>query len=257
MKTTAFRQALCTLLCWCGFLTALPGISASFSLNPTLDTFVTTSPTGNLANNNYGGAGAIAVSAAGSAQGEFQSLLQFNLASAKSSFDGIYGVGQWSITSVTLQLTAATNNNSIFNTSTAGQYSILWQQNDSWAEGTGNPQMPTNNGVTFATLSNYVGAADELLGTFSFSGATSGNVTNGLSLAALFSSEIYSGTNISLRMLAADASVSGIFDSRSFGVAGARPLLTINAIPEPSVWGLAALGLGILQWRRTCRPRSH
>src|SRR5215510_7387289 len=77
-----------------------PAWSATFSLNPSADAFVTPGSSGSLANSNYGGAGALSVAASGLAQGEFQSLLQFNLSGAKSSFDTQFGVGQWSIQSV-------------------------------------------------------------------------------------------------------------------------------------------------------------
>src|SRR2546423_14819172 len=62
--------------------------AATFSLNPGADAFVTTGPTGNLKNNNYGGAGAVSVAAPNLSQGEFQSVLQFGPSGAHASFDG-------------------------------------------------------------------------------------------------------------------------------------------------------------------------
>ena len=146
MKTNTFRNctriaALVFLLC------ASQGRSATFSSNPTADAFVTTGPTGNLSNNNYGGGGALSVAAPGLAQGQFQSVLQFGLSGAKSSFDGQFGAGQWSIQTITLQLTAAPPNNPIFNASAAGQFAISFMQNNSWTEGTGTPQAPTTTGI--------------------------------------------------------------------------------------------------------------
>jgi len=61
-----------------------------------------------------------------------------------------------------------------------------------------------------------------------------------------FSADILAGGTVSLRMFAADTSVSGLFDSRSFGTASARPLLTIDAIPEPTPVTLGLLALSIL-----------
>src|SRR5262245_41939659 len=110
----------------------LAAFGATFTVNPSADAFVTTGPTGNLSGNNYGGGGAIALSAPGLPQGELQSVLQFNLGGALSSFNSTFGVGQWSIESVTLQLTAATANNAIFNTPAAGLFGISWMQNDAW-----------------------------------------------------------------------------------------------------------------------------
>src|SRR5262245_38983576 len=85
----------------------LLGNAASFSTNPTADAFVTAGPSGNLAGNNYGGAGALSLSAAGLPQGEQQSVLQFNLGEAVSPFNSTFGVGQWTVQSLTLQLNAA------------------------------------------------------------------------------------------------------------------------------------------------------
>ena len=103
---------------------SLAARAASFSTNPTADAFVTTGPSGNLVGNNYGAAGALALSAPGLPQGELQSVLQFNLGGALSSFNSTFGVGQWSIQSVTLLLTAAPANNTIFNPSSAGVFGI-------------------------------------------------------------------------------------------------------------------------------------
>lgn len=189
---------------------------STFSLNPSGDAFVTTGPTGNLSTNNYGAAGALAVAAPGSAKGEFQSVLQFGLAGAKSSFDSEFGAGQWTVQSVTLQLTATAPNNNIFNSTSAGQFAISLMQSNGWTEGAGTPGAPTSNGITFSTLSNFVGAADSSLGTFSFNGATNGAFTYTLSLTPDLSADILTGGTASLRMFAADTVVSGLFDSRNF-----------------------------------------
>src|SRR3977135_2320578 len=83
-------------------LLCLHASAATFGLNPGADAFVTTGPSGNLKNNNYGGPGAESVAAPNLSQGVFHSALQFGLSGAKSSFDSQYGAGQWSIQSVTL-----------------------------------------------------------------------------------------------------------------------------------------------------------
>src|SRR5690349_15655601 len=98
-----------------GFTVILTATGASFSTNPTADAFVTTGPTGNLANNNYGGGGSQTFAAAGLEMGEAQTVLQFNLAGAVTAFNTQYGAGQWSVESVRLQITAAGANNAIFN----------------------------------------------------------------------------------------------------------------------------------------------
>jgi hypothetical protein len=231
-------------------LSSLVARSATFSLNPTLDAFVTPGATGSLSSSNYGGAGALSVAAAGSPQGEFQSVLQFNLATAKSSFDAQFGAGLWTLQSVTLQLTAVAPNNAIFNAAAAGQFSLSWMQNDSWTEGTGNPGAPGSTGIIFSTISNFVSAADETLGTFSYNGATTGSSISTLNLTPAFSTDILTGNNLSLRMFAADSYVSYLFDSRTFGTASARPLLTITAVPEPSVLAISGLCLSVVVVRR-------
>ena len=84
---------------------AAPIWAAAFSTNSFADAFVTTGPSGNLSGNNYGGAGALGVSAPGLPKGEFQSVLQFDLAGGRNSFDDQFGAGQWNVQSVSLQLT--------------------------------------------------------------------------------------------------------------------------------------------------------
>ena len=223
-----------------------PSWAASSSINPSADAFVATGPTGNLSINNYGGAGAISIAAPNLSQGEFQSVLQFNLSSVKTAFDSQFGVGQWTIQSISLQLTATAPNNAIFNPSAAGQFSISWMQNDAWTEGTGTPQAPTTAGLTFSTLNNFLSPADEALGTFSFNGGTSGNSIYTLGLTPSFSADVLTGNTVSFRMFAADSSISALLDSRSFGTTSARPLLTITAVPEPTSIALGLMCLCFL-----------
>jgi hypothetical protein len=228
-------------------------LAASSSLNPSADAFVAIGPTGNLSMNNYGGAGALSIAAPNLSQGEFQSVLQFNLSSVKSAFDSQFGIGQWTIQSVTLQLTATAPNNAIFNTAAAGQFAISWMQNDGWTEGTGTPQAPATTGITFSTLNSFLSGADQTLGTYNYTGSTSGNLICNLGLTPSFAADVLAGNNVSFRMFATDTSVSGVFDSRSFGTASARPLLTITAVPEPGSIALGFMALYFLSHRTRSR----
>lgn len=219
--------------------------AASFGTNSSMDAFVTTGPTGNLVSSNYGGAGSLAIatqSASGNAQGTFASVLQFNTAGAFSAFNSQYGVGQWTIQSVTLQLNAAPANNAMFNPVSAGQFGISFMQNNSWTEGNGTPAAEsTTGGITYNTLPSFLSSGDEKLGVFSFNGATSGMTTYTLTLTPSFTADLLSGGLVSFDMYAVDDSINYLFNSRNFGTAADRPLLTINAVPEPAA---ALLGLG-------------
>ncbi len=227
---------------------ALPAPGATVNLTLSADAFVSSAnPT-----LNYGGAGSLAVSAAGLPNGEFDSLLQFDSSQATSVFDSMFGAGQWQINSITLQFSAMAPNNTIFNgngagpgdtnVNFAGQFTMRWMQNDSWIEGTGMPITPTTDGVTFSTLSSYEGANDETVGTFSSTAATSGNVTRTLPLTPSFLADATAGNEVSLLMLPADSGVSYLVNSRSFNNSAMRPVLAItaSAVPEPGAGALLA-----------------
>jgi hypothetical protein len=247
------------------FLAALllaPGagslFAASVALNPQMDALVTTGPSGNLSVSNYGGAGALAISAPGSGKGEFQSVAEFNLSTAKSTFDSLYGVGSWTIQSITLQLNATPNNSpTFFNTTTAGQFNISLMQNNSWTEGNGTPATPSASGINYNTLqSTYINnATDQALGTFSFGGSTSGMNTYTLNLSSSLISDLDSGSDMTLHFYAADSVVSYLFNSENFGTSADRPLLTITVVPEPATLAVGVLGIVALggRWFRNRR----
>ena len=223
----------------------MPVQGAVVDLNPVADAFVAAGPpTNNLTLNNYGGAGALALSAAGLSKGEFQSVLRFDTSSAKSSFDSLYGAGLWSLQSVTLQVTAASVNNALFNANSAGSFGVSWMQNVGWTEGTGTPNAPAASGITYSSLqASFINPlSDEPLGTFTYNGSSSGTFGYTLAWSSGLVSDLLAGDNLSLRLLAADSAVSYVFDSRSFGTIASRPLLSITAVPEPGTAALAVLG---------------
>ena len=245
--------------------------AATFSLNPTADAFVSSNTalnalgTATISNSNYGAAGAIGAAAAGLPKGEFDSLLKFDLSSAKASFDATFGAGLWAINSMSLQLTLASPGNAIFNgngagaggtnINFAGSFAMKWMQNDSWVEGAGTPSAPTlatgtGSGITFSALPSFLSGPDELLGSFSYAGATSGNITLSLGLTPSFVADATAGNNVSLLMLPNDTGVALLANSITAAVAN-RPQLTVGAIPEPCAAALAIVGaLGCLAQRR-------
>ena len=257
MKTTPIYNVMKLAIFHLCLLPTLQSWSASFTLNPSADAFVTTGgPTFNLVSNNYGGAGALSIAAPGSPKGEFQSVMMFNFAAAKSSFDTQFGAGQWSIQSVTLTLSNALPNNAIFNASAAGQFAVSWMQNDSWVEGTGTPAAPSPTGINFSTISNFVSAGDQSLGTFSYNGASTGTASYSLNLASGLTGDVLLGSLASFRFFAADNSVSYLFNSENFQGAG-RPILTVVAVPEPAALALGTLGLAMADCRRRAYQRKQ
>ena len=246
-------------------LTALAGIilasicaadAGTFSTNAFSDAFAATGPTGNLSGDNFGGAGALAIAAPGLPQGEFQTVLQFNLSGAFNSFNAQYGVGQWSIQSVTLQLTSSPHNNAIFNNIAAGQFGVSLMQNNSWVEGTGTGGIPTTDGISFNSLeSTYINnASDQALGTFNFPGGSTGANDYALNLSSGVIGDVSSGADMSLRLFAADNSLSYLFSARGAGASIAPELIITATVPEPGTIALGVLGLALVWAKRQLCP---
>ena len=192
-------------------------------------------------NLNYGGAGALAVSDPAQDQGEYQSLMRFDLSSARAAFDAQFGASGWRLESASLRLVTANPGNPIFNANAAGPFAVSWLQNDNWVEGAGTPNSPTTDGVTYNSLPSLLGPADEALGTFNFPGGTSGANTYALALPAGFAADAAAGNPVSLRLLPGADEASYVFNSRSIQTVANRPTLTLTAVvPEPGAAGAAA-----------------
>lgn len=226
--------------------------ATSINLSPTSDAFVSDAN----ASNNYGAAGALEVSAAGLAKGEFQSLLRFDFSSAKTQFDTTYGSGGWAVDSISLQLTAANPNNAIFNASAAGSIALRWLADDSWTEGSGTPAAPGATGVSFSSLAGLLASGNESLGSHAYNGATSGVVSISLSLLAGFLTDLGNGGDTTINLHAGDSAVSGLFNSRSNSTPANRPVLTVtaSAIPEPGAWLISVFPTLLLIARRRRNP---
>lgn len=223
------------------------------------DAFVAAGPSGNLRNNNYGGGGALAIAASNLPNGEFQSVIRFDLSSSRSSLDAQYGVGQWSIQGISLQLSSSPHSNPIYNEISAGRFGVSLMRNNSWVEGTGNASSPSAAGISLNTLqSDFINPSlDQTLGTFSFSGGASGLNQYALDIGSGLSSELLAGGTVSLRLFAADSAVSYLFSSRAGTLLATQPQLVITTIPEPGTLALFVAGCGFLWWRRNRNQRSR
>ena len=222
------------------------------SLNPSADTFITD---GNLnganSSSNYGSLGAIAMAGASSGNGgEYVALFKFDLSSAVTQFNAEYGLNNWSITSVTLQLASnfgtqgAVPNNAIFPAVNGGPFSISWFSNDAWTE-------------TGVTHDNFTAGTTEGLGLFTY--VPPGNnipVVWTLNLGQDFLADLSTGGDVSLQLAPGSSTVSYIFNSRSYNTAANHPVLAVTAVPEPSVVLLLLPGsaAAMLLARRRRRP---
>jgi hypothetical protein len=224
---------------WVGFC-AMARADVTANVNPVADVFLdAATPT-----SNYGQSGALGISAPASPKGELQTMLKFDLSGPKSSFDAAYGAGQWTLTSVKLQLTAASPLNFLFNPSVAGQVAARWTEKDSWDEGSGSPNFPTADGLTFGTLSNFLGGNDQSMGALAFDGSTFGSAQYSLNIAPGFSADAQSGGLASIRLLAGDESVSALFNSIKYPAFSNHPVLMITAagVTLPPQWSANADG---------------
>ena len=242
----SYRPALFGLMATfaCALCPGAIHAAAAPGINPTADTFVSSANPGS----NYGAAGSLEVSATSSANGEFDSFLRFNLGSTLTYFNGLYGAGNWTVQSITLTLTATKPNNAIFNASAAGTFAVQLNNSDAWVEGTGSPMAPDTNAadLDYNNHTTYESAADPILGIFTFAGGTSGTNTYSLTLAGGLLADVQNGSDASLYVSAADSAVSYLFNSTNFGTASARPVLVVNAVPEPGVTTVCGGALGLL-----------
>lgn len=220
---------------------------------------------------NYGDAGTLVISSGGCryvdpntgetiSKGEFQSVIMFSSAEAITLFDATYGAGNWVITSIALSFASnwaeagALPNNPIFGMIQGGQFVIEWLSDDNWVQGTGNPSNPTQDGVTYDSLSTLLASEHEVLGSYAYS--PPGNnvrLTWNLPLTDNLIADASAGDDLSFLMYAGDDTINYLFNSNRYG-RGNEPKIIITAIPEPPAAGLAALaGIALLgrRLRRT------
>lgn len=224
------------------------------------DAFLATGSPGNpegadLTGLNFGGAGALVVAPAASVKGEFQSVLKFNLSNAVALFNTNYGVGNWTIAGISLELTGnyGTNgvqpNNAIFPAISTGKFVTEWLSDDDWAEGTGTPNLPTTDGVTYDSLTNLPSGllfgAHEILCTNTY--VPPGDnvpVTYALPLNSSLVTNVSGGGDVTFLLYAADNQIGYLFNSYSYG-RGNEPLIhvTANLLPPIILSGCFTNGL--------------
>jgi hypothetical protein len=120
-------------------------------------------------------------------------FMRFDISGAVSNFNSSFGAREWAIVRATLNLfEQGAPNNTIFNRG-VGAFEARWIANDSWAEGTGNPNAPTNDGIAWNNEPSILNTnLDESLGTF-VNGGTDGVVRASLGMPSGFLSDLTSG----------------------------------------------------------------
>lgn len=228
-----------------------PSFALTLTNFPTADTFVRAA----APSANYGGAGNLAVSGPtatnrlGQQNGQFDTLMRFSLAGTVAAFDTAFGAGNWELIGVTLRLTEqAAPNNDLFNRG-VGSFEVRWLSSDAWTEGTGNPNTPTTDGVTYNDLPGLLSPANDLsLGVFANAGL---NTQQAFSLplsAAGFRDDVLQGNDVTLHLVAISPDIGFTFNSRSAASLSSRPFLELTAVlvPEPGAVGLLLLGGAVL-----------
>lgn len=206
------------------------------------DAFVATGSPSNpvgadLTGLNFGAAGTLVVAPPSCVKGEFQSIIRFNLASAVALFDTTCGTNGWTIKDVSLELTSnygtggVQPNNGTFGVISGGSFVIEWLSDDSWLEGTGTPNLPTTDGVTFSSLPGLLAGVRAVLCTNTYTPPGNNvHLTYSLPLISNLVSDVAQGGDVSLRFYAADDQINYLFNSHSYG-RGNEPLVHVTAVP--------------------------
>jgi hypothetical protein len=150
------------------------------------------------------------------------------------------------ITSATLNLTENPSpGNAIFNSGT-GMFQIRWIANDTWVEGTGNPNAPTTNGIAYGQEPSYLNSDTDLsLGAFDFTGAA--KLSCSLGLPAAFVTNAQAGGEVGFFMTAIDPGIGYLFYSRNYaGNPSALPSLVVGAALQPGISGFSIAGTSLV-----------
>lgn len=228
--------------------------AAEFELTPSADTFVINDDLGELAEQNFGASGGLAVSAAGSPKGEMQTLLRFDTSGIRTELDESFGTGQWSIDQIELQFNLTAPKNPVFNASASGELCVSLQAHDSWIEGTGRTSFPDESGLTFAGLTTIHETSNisSPLNCVDFASADSGAVSIPLESSPELQDEFTHDSALTLTLSFANDSGSLVLNSKEIGNAPRRPRLRISAsaagpVSQPASIKLTRLGNQELQ----------
>jgi hypothetical protein len=248
LKTKLSRAAAVVALC--GMALAFPSKSnaqASFTINgDTMGSFLSA----NAPTLNYGGAGTFAIAPASAPKGEFDSVLMFNTAAAVANFNGLYGIGNWAITGLSLSLASnfptqgESISNPIFNNINGGTFGIDWIANNSWNGGNGGGMggagFPNTNFVSFDYIPFLLTNGVDSLGTYTYTPPGNQNhLTYDLPLDDNLVNGSAAGGNVSFYFYApTNSQVSYLFNSTHFN--SNLPEFTLDAasIPEPATLAL-------------------
>jgi len=248
------------LACLCGICKFASG-SEIFTIEPTEDAFVRAAkPT-----LNYGAAGALAVAGVdakngtGQMQGRFDSVIKFNTSDAVGHFNTVYGVGNWDITSVALELSeVAAPNNPTFNRG-VGDFEAFWLSDDNWVEGPGKPSNPPDGHdieMTYNLLQSISGSATERsLGIMANDGTDSRH-NYILSLDQDLVDDLVAGGDASFHLAPVTSTIGFTFYSVDNTTPATHPALIIAAVPEPTMMILLAVGCLMAGRRITRRGRG-
>ena len=152
-------------------------------------------------------------------------------------FNSAYGSNNWFVSGVALQLTSnygtagVQPNNGIFPTVSGGSFVIEWLSNDDWAEGTGTPNLPTMDGVTYDSLPALLSGPREILCTNTYlPPGTNVPVNYALPLSTNLVANILGGGDVTFLFYAADDQIGYLFKSYNYG-RGNQPKINVVATP--------------------------
>ena len=189
---------------------------------------------------NYGAAGALSVSGSaalninGEQMGTLDTFIRFDLTDLVQQLDLLFGSHEWTIESIELTVEEqGAPNNPIFNRG-VGRFEVRWIAADAWQEGTGNPRVPTTDGVVYNDEPSLLDdQADVLVGVFANSGADGERVL-ALTPAGALVDDIKAGGAVSLFLTAVDETVGFTFLARDNSGGAYAPRLAVTASPPPT-----------------------